>query len=186
MKQKLKNIIENHQDILQIHKQNFSDERIFDKKLDSSSLMKLSLLNCNFDTVDFGGSFISECEFNTCTFNHTRFLKAEFENCTFTNSTIIDCSLDKVSFDETNFTSCQFKKISLLRAYFHCCQFMETNFDEISLNGAVVIDSKFYQFNRCIDLKGDFSFEQILKVLNSIPSKKYFNIKNEVWENIRK
>jgi hypothetical protein len=54
MNQKLKDLIENHQHILKINEQNFSDENIFDKNFDSSSLTKLSLNNCIFDKINFG------------------------------------------------------------------------------------------------------------------------------------
>ena len=169
MNQKLKDIIENYQHILKINEQNFSGESIFDKNLNSSSFTKLSLDNCTFHKINFGGSSFWKCEFKECTFTHTRFKKTEFESCIFKNCTIIDSNLDKIDFDETSFNRCQFKKISLVAGSFNCCEFIESDFEDISSYASVPVDSKFYKFNRCIDLKGDFSFEHILKVLKSIP-----------------
>ena len=161
MNQKLNEILENHQYFLKINEQNFSDETISEKTLDFCSFIKLRLNNCTFDKIDFSGSSFAKCEFKGCIFSHTRFRKAEFESSTFKNFTIIDSNLDKIDFDETN---CQFKKISLVAGYFNCC---ESDFEDISSYASVAVDSKFSKFNRCIDLKGDFSFEYILKVLTA-------------------
>jgi uncharacterized protein YjbI with pentapeptide repeats len=84
----------------------------------------------------------------------------------------MDSNLDKVDFDETSFNSCQFKNIFLLAGYFNDCKITESNFEEINSYGAcaIIVDSQISNFNRSINLTGDFSFYDLLKFLKSIPA----------------
>ena len=77
----------------------------------------------------------------------------------------------KGDFDDIQFNSCQFEKISLLAGYFLDCKIIESDFEEINSYDAcaIIVDSQISKFNQSIDLKGTFSFNELLKFVTSIP-----------------
>ena len=172
MSQTFKSLIGNSKGNLKIAEQTFSDEIISTKILQSSTFIKLIFFNCSFHKVNFSGSSFAKCEFDGCTFSEAILKRVEFESCRFEICKITDSNLDKVDFDDTNFNSCQFKRISLLAGYFTDCKMIESDFEEINSYEAcaIIVDSQISKFNRSIDLKGDFSFDKLLKFLKSIPA----------------
>lgn len=100
-------------------------------------------------------------------FSGSSFAKCDFHGCTFSESI-----LKRVDFDDTNFNFCQFKRISLLAVYFTDCKIIESDFEEINSYDAcaIIVDSQIFKYNQSIDLKGDFSFDKLLKFLESIPA----------------
>ncbi len=152
MTETFKSLIGNHKGNLKIAEQTFSDEIISTKILHSCAFIKLIFCNCSFHKVNFTGSSFAKCEFNGCTFSES--------------------ILKKVDFDDTSLNYCQFKKISLLAGYFTDCRINESDFEEINSYGAcaIIVDSQISKFNRSINLKGDFSFDDLLKFLKSIPA----------------
>ena len=172
MSQTFKSLIGNYKGNLKIAEQTFSDEIISAKILQSSTFIKLIFLNYSFHKVNFDGSSFAKCEFNGCTFTEVLLRRVQFESCNFHNCKITDSNLDKVDFDDTSLNYCQFKKISLLASYFTDCRINESHFEEINSYGAcaIIVDSQISKFNQSINLKGDFSFDDLLKFLKSIPA----------------
>ena len=172
MSQTFKSLIGNYKGNLKIAEQTFSDEIISEKIMQSSAFIKLIFLNCSFHKVNFDGSSFAKCEFNGCTFSEVVLKRVEFESCNFHNCKITDSNLDKVDFDDTSLNYCQFKKISLLAGYFIDCRINECHFEEINSYGAcaIIVNSQISKFNRSINLKEDFSFNDLLKFLKSIPA----------------
>lgn len=116
---------------------------------------------------NFSRSSFAKCDFHGCTFRESILKKVEFESCRFDNCKIRDSNLDKVDFDDTNVNSCQFKRISLLAGSFTDCKIIESDFEEINSYDAcaIIVDSQIFKYNRLTDLKGDFSFNKLLKFL---------------------
>ena len=172
MTETFKSLIRNHKGNLKIAEQTFSDEIISTKILHSCAFIKLIFFNCSFHKVNFDGSSFAKCEFNGCTFSESILKRVEFESCRFHNCKITDSNFEKVDFDDTSLNYCQFKKISLLAGYFTDCRINESDFEEINSYGAcaIIVDSQISKFNRSINLKGDFSFDDLLKFLKSIPA----------------
>ena len=152
MSETFKSLIENYNGNLKIAEQTFSDEIIYNKTLYSCAFIKLIFLNCSFYKINFNGSSFAKCEFNVCTFSKVL--------------------LQRVDFDDSSLNYCQLKKISLLAGYFTDCRINESDFEEINSYGAcaIIVDSQISKFNRSINLKGDFSFDDLLKFLKSIPA----------------
>ena len=172
MSETFKSLIGNYKGYLRIAEQTFSDEIISTKILNSCAFIKLIFFNCSFHKVNFDGSSFAKCEFNGCTFSEAILKRVEFESCRFHNCKITDSNFGKADFDDTSLNYCQFKNICLLAAYFTDCRINECDFEEINSYGAcaIIVDSQISKFNRSINLKGDFSFDDLLKFLKSIPA----------------
>ena len=123
---------------LQILDQNFSNEIIFDRKLQSTTLSNANFSNCDFENLDFTGSYFMACDFKNCTFANTIFHKCEFWDCTFQNCQITICDLTKIDIYTNVFRNCQFNKIDLSWSYLDNCEFPETQLFDINFTGTVI------------------------------------------------
>lgn len=180
MNKSLQNIIDRYKNVLletrnlEISNEKFLTEVICDERLDSSSFKNLSLINLNFTNIDFESSFFKECLFKNCIFESTSLQDAESENCNLINCQIKNCNLTRVDFTETTFNKCCFEKVEkgcLVKSWFESCNFLATNFkgfEGMSLIQAAVVNSKFSQFNKSIEFKGEFFLIDILHSGNGI------------------
>ena len=164
---KINNIISNLEDNspLVIGKQTFSNEILFDQDLSCAILSKIHFLNCEFEEVDFTGSYFGTCIFENCTFQNTIFYKCEFWKCTFQNCQILECNLTKSDFNTSIFTNCKFQEVNFISSALKYCEFTEPKFENIDLDieYMIVVDLKIWKSNELIEIKDFSSFEKLLK-----------------------
>jgi len=168
---------------LEIIDQAFSNEIVFDQDLSMSFFCDLKFENFNFGKVNFSGSCFRDCEFENCRFEKIVMRKSEFTECTFQNCKFLESSLSKVEFDNTSFKACQFSRVNLGWSCWLDSAFIETEFEQVDLEGATLSNlkikdslflnlnftdsfpTKFYKsnLNEFIEIKSQLNFEKILK-----------------------
>ncbi len=116
------------------------------------------------------------------TFSDERISTKILQSSTFIKLIFFNCSFHKVNFSGSSFAKCEFhgctfseailKRVEFESCRFHNCKMIESDFEEINSYDAcaIIVDSQISKFNRSIDLKGDFSFDELLKFLKSIPA----------------
>ena len=137
----------------------FPSELIVDLPLDSSTFKNSDLINIEFINVNFESS----C-FEKCIFENTILRAAEFDNCVFNNCRFINCNLSEVDVAETIFNECKFLKSGFDNAVFELCHFLKPIFKGVKggpLGSAVLIDSKFSNSKKSIELEGEMYFNDI-------------------------
>lgn len=137
----------------------FPSELIVDLTLDSSTFKNSDLINIEFINVNFESS----C-FEKCIFENTILRAAEFDNCVFNNCRFINCNLSEVDVAETIFNECKFLKSGFDNAVFELCHFLKPIFKGVKggpLGSAVLIDSKFSNSKKSIELEGEMYFNDI-------------------------
>ena len=137
----------------------FPSELIADLTLDSSTFKNSDLINIEFINVNFE----SNC-FEKCIFENTILRAAEFDNCVFNNCRFINCNLSEVDVAETIFNECKFLKSGFDNAVFELCHFLKPIFKGVKggpLGSAVLIDSKFSNSKKSIELEGEVYFNDI-------------------------
>jgi uncharacterized protein YjbI with pentapeptide repeats len=133
---KINSIISNLEDNspLVIGQQNFSNEILFDQDLSSDILGRINFLNCEFEEVDFTGSYFRTCSFENFIFKNTIFSKCDFWNCTFQNRQILECNLTKSDFNTSIFTNCKFQEVNFITSALPIGTFFDKkNFEFISV-----------------------------------------------------
>ena len=99
---------------LEIFKQNFLDDTIFEEFIDSCLFDEINLVNCYFDGSEFLGTIFISCSFENCTFKNTTIRKSKFTNCEFKNCQFLNCQLTpKTEFFQTSFRKCRFSIVDL-------------------------------------------------------------------------
>ena len=99
---------------LEIFKQNFLDDTIFEEFIDSCLFDEINLVNCYFDGSEFLGTIFISCSFENCTFKTTTIRKSKFKNCEFKNCQFLNCQLTpKTEFFQTSFRKCRFSIVDL-------------------------------------------------------------------------
>ena len=137
----------------------FPSELIVGLTLDSSTFKNSDLINIEFINVNFE----SNC-FEKCIFENTILRAAEFDNCVFNNCRFINCNLSEVDVAETIFNECKFLKSGFDNAVFELCHFLKPIFKGVKggpLGSAVLIDSKFSNSKKSIELEGEVYFNDI-------------------------
>lgn len=89
---------------------------------------------------------------------------AEFYNCVFKDCRFINCNLSEVDGTETIFNECTFLKSGFDNAVFESCHFLKPMFQGVKgspIVSAVLIDSKFFNFKKSIELEGEVYFNDI-------------------------
>ena len=149
----------------------FPDEMIVDSTFYFSSFKNSCLTNIKFTNVSFESSFFEGCFLENCVFDNTILTSMECENCTLKNCLLINCNLNESSFTETIFDECQFQGLCLAEAWFESYHFIKTSFTDFNraqVGSAILINSKFSNYNKSIEFKGDFYLGDILQPLNGI------------------
>ena len=178
-KKTLKNIIHNYHcgllstPNIQVFDKKLSDEIIkFPNQqmvLDSSAFKNSDLINMKFINVNFESSYFENCTFENCIFENTIFQIAEFDHCVFKDCRFIRCNLSEIDVTETIFNECIFLKSGFDNAVFKLCHFMKPIFVGVKggpLGSAVLIDSKFSNSKKSIELEGEVYFNDVFDQIN--------------------
>ena len=167
--------------LLEISKQNFSNDSIYEEFLDSCVFADSNLLNCHFEDSEILGNTFSSCLFENCTFKNTIIRKSKFTNCQFVNCQFVNCNLaPRIEFFGTLFINCQFSNVDFSSMFLSECEFLNIDLVSIKLEDIVVLELKSnnitfqnLQFNeanpmRIFKSEKDFFLDEGIQVRNSL------------------
>lgn len=104
-------------------------------------------------------------------FTHVNFESSYFENCVFKNCHFISCDLSGLDAMETIFNKCIFLRSYFNNSVFSSCHFVNSRFEggkSGPIGSAVLIDSKFSNFQKSIEFKGEVYFLDIFDQINEL------------------
>ena len=129
------------------------------------------LINMKFVNIIFESSYFEECLIENCIFKRIVFRQAQFDNCVFTNCQFLNCNLTDIDSTKTIFNGCRFLGSSFNSAIFDSCHFRKITFEDTSialLGSAVLINSKFSNFTKSIELKNEVYFANIFEKVKKL------------------
>jgi uncharacterized protein YjbI with pentapeptide repeats len=175
---------------LNISKENFSDDYIFEEFIDSCVFDQVNLFNCSFEGSELLGATFISCSFEDCTFNDTIIRKSEFTDCEFKNCQFIGCQLTpRTNFFRTLFMNCQFSSVDFSSTFLFECEFIKRTLTKIKFEATFIVDLKTesiafndLEFNesnpmKIFKSKESFSLNEPIKITNSLAFQK------EIWIN---
>ena len=150
------NNLKNNTKLILVNDQEFFDEIILNKSLQSSIFGRIKFVNVIFKNIDFFGSCISQTIFENCIFSNVTFRKSEFWDCSFLSCKIKNSDLTRSEFNSTTFKNCQFLDSNLRASDFDTCKLETTRFSKSNLELILVDDVKVWKSKKWIEVN-DFS-----------------------------
>lgn len=109
---------------------------------------KVIFKNINFIKTDLTGSYFFNCIFEQCQFENSRLHKCEWYDCNLEQTIFSNTLLTKSDFNNCNFKQAHFEVCNLGWTYCNSCDFREVDYNEVSMEGTIIVDTKMYTSKR--------------------------------------
>lgn len=119
-----------------------------------------------FIYVNFESSYFEECLIKNCVFKNVILQEEEVENCE-----VIDCELSDWDMEKTIFNKCKFLRSSFSKYISNSYDFWSPRFTGVHgdlIGSAVLIGSKFSNYKKSIEFKGEIYFLDIFDQIKEL------------------
>ncbi|NQU87666.1 MAG: pentapeptide repeat-containing protein [Mariniphaga sp.] len=165
--------------------------KFINEKIESRLLQSVIFENSEFNEIifkdcDLTGSVFFGCKFINCSFSESVLNKCEFHDCAFTKADFKNSQLVKTEMNNCKLPFLTFSKCNLDWSFLNNYDLREVHFDDISLEGAIIVDCKLFNTKSNIINFGEKHLAKIVNIdFSSELNKSRVIHKNEFLELIK-